>query len=192
MRSTHRLRALRSGRVLAAIAAVACTAVSGVACAEDVLGIYGGASIGQAKIEANVGTLSAGSFSENHSAWKVDFGIRPIPMVSAEGEFIHFGHPTGNVAGNPEDVDLKGTAAFGVFTLPIPVVDVFFKAGVARLNSSVNGALFHVSSTNTGFAAGAGVGYRIGSWGIRGEFERFNAIGGNPSLYSVGFTYTFL
>jgi len=188
----------RSSTVRANWHAIACASLAasalfgGAARAEDLLGLYGGASIGQAKIEANVGTLSPGSFNENHSAWKFDFGIRPIPLVSAEAEFIHFGNPTGNVAGNPEDVDLKGTAAFGVFNLPVPVVDVFVKAGLARLDSTVNSALFSLSRTNTGFAAGAGVGYRIGAWGIRGEYERFNAIGGNPSLYTVGFTYTFL
>ncbi len=191
MRIQHPLDCGRLRRIAAGASLALLALPLNAARAEDLLGLYGGASIGQAKIEANVGTISPGSFSENHSAWKVDFGIRPIPIVSAEGEFIHFGHPTGNVAGNPEDVDLKGAAAFGVFNLPIPVVDLFVKAGLARLDSTVNGALFHLSRTNTGFAAGAGVGYHIGSWGIRGEYERFNAIGGNPSLYTVGFTYTF-
>jgi len=192
MRHRHSVRPEFARRSLALLGGALAALALPAAHADDLIGIYGGASIGQSRIETNLGTVGPGSFRENHSAWKVDFGIRPIPMVSAEAEFIEFGHPTGNVAGNPEDVDVKGTAAFGVFTLPIPVVDVFVKAGVARLNSTVNGALFHVSTDNTGFAAGAGVGYRMGPWGIRGEYERFNATGGNPSLYSVGFTYTFL
>jgi hypothetical protein len=192
MRCTRLVRAFSSGLAFV-VAGVALVALPwGAARAVDVLGIYGGASIGQSRIDTNIGTVSAGSFRENHSAWKVDFGVKPIPMFGAEAEYIHFGHPTGNVAGNPEDVDLKGTAAFGVFTLPIPVVDLFVKAGAARLDTTVNGALFHLSRTDTGFAAGAGVGVKLGAWGIRGEWERFNGAGGNPQLYTAGFTYTFL
>jgi hypothetical protein len=26
---------------------------------------------------------------------------------------------------------------------------------------------------------------------VRGEYERFNAAGGNPGLFSLGFTWTF-
>lgn len=192
MRCTRLVRAFSSGLAFAVAGVVLATAPWGTARAEDALGIYAGGSIGQSRIETNVGTVSAGSFRENHSAWKVDFGIKPIPLLGAEAEYIHFGNPTGNVAGNPEDVDLKGTAAFAVLTLPIPVIDVFAKAGVSRLSTDANSALFHLSRTDTGFAMGAGVGFKLGAWGLRGEWERFNTAGGNPQLYTVGFTYTFL
>jgi hypothetical protein len=180
-------------KTLAALGCAAFTALPVTAAsAADLIGLYAGGSIGQARIEANVGSVSPGSFRENHSAWKAIVGVRPVPIVSAEAEYINFGHPNGNIGANPGDVDLKGTAAFGVFTLPIPVIDIYLKAGLARLDSTANGALFRVSRTNTGVAGGAGVQYRIGAWGIRGEYERFNAAGGHPSLYTFGVTWTFL
>jgi len=45
--------------------------------------------------------------------------------------------------------------------------------------------------TNTGFAAGAGAQFKLGSWAVRAEYERFNAAGANPSLVSLGVTWTF-
>lgn len=45
--------------------------------------------------------------------------------------------------------------------------------------------------TNTGFAGGAGTQFKIGSFAVRGEYERFNAAGGNPSLLSLGITWRF-
>ena len=47
-------------------------------------------------------------------------------------------------------------------------------------------------TTATTFAAGAGVQWQIGNWAIRGEYERFTALGENPSLITVGATWSFL
>jgi outer membrane protein with beta-barrel domain len=189
-KSSH--RGASSGMAVATALVLCALLPAAAAQAEDVLGLYAGGALGQARIEANVGTVSPGSFRENHSAWKAIVGVRPVPIISAEAEYINFGHPNGNIGANPAAVDLKGAAAFGIFTLPIPVIDVFVKAGLARLDSTATGALFHISRTDTNFAGGAGVQYRLGAWGIRGEYERFSAAGGNPSLYTFGVTYTFL
>ena len=54
---------------------------------------------------------------------------------------------------------------------------------------TANGA---ARTTATTFAAGAGVQWQIGNWAIRGEYERFTALGENPSLITVGATWSFL
>ena len=51
---------------------------------------------------------------------------------------------------------------------------------------------FAVNRINTRFAAGAGIQYRFGALGLRAEYERFDAAGGNPSLLSLGLAWTFL
>jgi opacity protein-like surface antigen len=102
---------------------------------------------------------------------------------------------------------MKGESAFGVLYLPVPIVDIFLKAGLARIDST---AATHTvcsggqpcptliadpepeSRANVGFAVGAGVQFKIGSLAVRGEYERFNAAGGNPSLLSVGIIWKFL
>jgi opacity protein-like surface antigen len=173
--------------------------------AGDFLGLYIGGAAGQSQVEANVPT--AGEFKENHSAFKVIAGIRPLSLIGAELSYIDFGHPSANINSAATDVTEKGADAFAVLYLPVPVVDVFIKAGLARLQSTTNSnrvgfgactvadpncSLFRLDRTNTSFAAGAGAQLKLGAWAVRAEYERFNAAGGNPSLVSLGVTWTFL
>jgi opacity protein-like surface antigen len=173
--------------------------------AGDLLGLYVGGAVGQSQVEANAPSI--GDFKQNHSAFKVIAGIRPISLIGAELSYIDFGHPSGSINAVSSDVSEKGADAFGVLYLPVPVVDVFVKAGLARLQSTLtsvkggvgtctianpNCALFRLDRTNTSFAAGAGAQVKFGSWAVRAEYERFNAAGRNPSLVSLGLTWTFL
>lgn len=181
--------------------------------AADVLGLYVGAAVGQSRVEADIPSI--GDFKENHSAFKVMAGIRPISLVGAEVSYIDFGHPTGSISDGvttlvSSDASQRGTAAFGVLYLPVPLVDVFVKAGAARLQSTETtvtnlpgvgsctvtdpgcGRLrLSQNRTNTGFAAGAGAQFKFGSFAVRAEYERFDAAGGNPNLASLGLTWTF-
>ncbi len=148
-------------------------------------------------------------------------GVRPISLVGAELAYLNFGHPNGTVGTIPGqvsgvpasavsgDVTMQGAAAFGVLYLPIPIVEVYAKTGLARLQTTaqstvrLNGpyscTLGHpscrfsadYSTTNTGFAAGVGAQYKIRSWAVRAEFERFSAAGENPRLICLGVTWTF-
>jgi opacity protein-like surface antigen len=178
---------------------------TGYAFADDLLGLYVGGAAGQSQVEANAPSI--GDFKQNHSAFKVIAGIRPISLIGAELSYIDFGHPSGSINAVSSNVSEKGADAFGVLYLPVPVVDVFVKAGLARLQSTLtsvkggigtctitnpNCALFRLDRTNTSFAAGAGAQVKFGSWAVRAEYERFNAAGGNPSLVSLGLTWTFL
>jgi opacity protein-like surface antigen len=195
--------------------------------AEDAPGLYLGAAFGQAKVEARdlpnplTGAPAFGNFKENHSAYQVTAGARPIPLVGAELAYFDFGHPQANVGSIPNpfvgaagnavsgDVRMKGSAAFGILYLPVPILDVYVKAGLARIESTartavtLSGPILCIvghpqcqfsrqhDATNTGFAAGAGVQYKLGSWAVRAEYERFNAAGSHPSLLSLGIAWTF-
>ncbi len=196
--------------------------------AADVLGLYVGGAAGQAHLEAdNLPNpdlsipYSISNLRENHSAYKFMVGMRPISLLGAEVAYMDLGHPSGIVGTIPigpavvpisADAGMKGTAAFGVLYLPVPIVEVFAKAGVARLQTTENTTFTlpapyaacvvtggpnctfssRYSATNTGFAAGAGAQFKFGSLAVRGEFERFSAAGGNPNLFSLGLTWTFL
>jgi Outer membrane protein beta-barrel domain len=178
---------------------------SGNALAEDLLGLYVGGAIGESRVEASTYPYGDEEFEQNHSAFKVMVGIRPITFLGGEISYIDFGHPSGSLFGYPADASIKGAAAFGVLFLPVPIVDVYVKAGLARLESTVNGGaplyltcgipcgppLFQLNRTNTSGAGGVGAQFRFGAWAVRAEYERFNAAGGNPSLFSAGITWTF-
>ena len=184
---------------------------SGKAVAGDSLGPYVGGAIGQSRVEATASAVSTDifpviykeDFDKTHAAFKVMLGVRPISLLGAELAYIDFGDPSGSLFGYPADVSLRGAAGFGVLYLPVPIVDVYVKAGVARLESTVNASFcspcacnicrysFQLNRTNTSGAGGVGAQYKFGSWAVRAEYERFNAAGGNPSLLSVGATWTF-
>ena len=182
----------------------------GNAMAEDSLGLYVGGAVGQSRVEASTssfygGYVPAQDFQENHSAFKVMVGVRPFSLFGGEVAYVGFGHPSGSLFGYPADASIKGAAAFGVLYLPIPIVDIYVKAGLARLESTVSGGdpypitcgipcgpqLFRLNRTNTSGAGGIGAQYKFSSWAVRAEYERFNAAGGNPSLLSAGITWTF-
>jgi hypothetical protein len=92
------------------------------------------------------------------------------------------------------------------------LLDIYLKAGLSRIQTSANTTVIwppgvatclvgvpdcghftiHNSATDTHFAAGAGAQFKLGSWAVRAEYERFDAAGGNPGLATVGLSWTFL
>jgi opacity protein-like surface antigen len=185
----------------------------GKAKADDLLGMYVGGAIGRSQVAAianstsfaRYGSNATGEFKQDHSAFKVMVGIRPISPIGAELVYVDLGHPSGSLFDYPADASIRGAAAFGSLYLPVPTVDIFIKAGAARLQSSLSGVVpylpicascvpprFEQNRTNTNFAAGAGAQFKFGSWAVRAEYERFSAAGEHPSLLSAGITWTFL
>jgi hypothetical protein len=172
----------------------------------DPVGIYFGAAAGQSRVEASAPGDWAGVFVENHTAFKVMTGVRPVSWAAAEAEYVDFGHPNGTVDSRAADVRMRGVAAFGLLHVSMPFVDGFVKAGIARLDSTTRGATdlqpllcipcqlnsFELRRTNTDFATGGGLQSSWGPWSARLEYEVFQAAGGNPRLLSLGLTWTFL
>lgn len=171
--------------------------------AQDLLGVYVGASAGQSRVDAEAPQYTPYEFSEHHSAFKVMAGIRALSFLGAEIEYVDLGHPSTTQVGIEADASVKGAAAYGMLYLPmgVPSLDLFGEGGVARMETTLNGAipcfncttqLFHFSRTDTHVAGGVGVQYRLGPIGIRGEYERFDTSNANPTMLSLGLTWTFL
>ena len=171
--------------------------------AVDLLGLYAGGSVGQSSVNADAGGFNSNPFDHNHVGFKLTAGVRPISLLGAEVSYIDFGHPSGNFGNTPGDVSLRGAAAFGMIYLPVPIIDVYGKLGLARLQSTASGAdnggcgpacqpgLFRLDRTDTRLAAGVGAQYKFGKLALRAEYERYDAAGGNPTLLSVGLNWTF-
>lgn len=178
------------------------------AAAADLIGLYVGGAVGQSQVRADApaGSGDSSSFKENHSAYKLMAGIRPLSPFGVEVAYVDLGRPNGKLGGLPADVSAKGTAAFAVlYLLPVPILDVYVKAGLARLKSSVDGLIqapcspgclvpapYHADNTTTSWAAGAGVQVKLGAWALRGEYEAFDTKVGRPGLATLGVTFTFL
>lgn len=216
-RSSHSLTSLR-----AAFAPALILCSLGAVAHANPLGLYVGAAYGQAHIRAELDGLSGangslgnlGRFDDTHSAFQAMLGIRPLSLIGAEVIYMDFGSSSIRGPGAPasgiseEQVSQKGAAAFAMLYLPVPVIDVYLKAGLAHVTTdmSATATLPGVgtcpvdnpgcatrsgsrSSTDDSFAYGAGVQWKLGSWAVRGEYERFDAAGANPSLLSIGMTY---
>lgn len=154
------------------------------------LDFYIGAGVGQSDVDLSADDISAIDFDPKDMGWKVIGGLRVASMFGAELEYIDFGKPDGEDA----EVKLKGLAAFGLFyiPMPLPVLDIYAKAGLARVDADIDVGIDSFSTDDTKFAYGAGLQLNFGSLAIRGEYERFKVEGAKPSLLSVSFTKSFL
>jgi len=190
---TLRLRPAALLAVTTVLTAVASSPVPAV----DILGFYAGAAAGQAQVTLGAPGISTAGFSENHSAYKFMVGVRPISLIGAELSYIEFGHPAGSLGSLSADARIAGTAGFGMLYLPIPLpfLDLYAKAGAARLKSTIRGTApvigaFRVEASGTRPGAGVGAQLKFGSLAVRAEYERFDVPGGYPGLVTLGFTKT--
>lgn len=217
----------RSALVLAALIPWSLGATA-VARADDLPGFYVGAAFGQAHVRVRPGNVIPNAngpvpgLDMTHSAFKAIVGVRPLPFLGAEVSYMDFGKTSSRtgqtiqgvqtVVVESEQASQKGESAFALLYLPVPVIDVYVKVGLARITTdygvtylgttpgvgtcamnvpNCGTALLTASrdSTDTGFAYGAGLQWKLGQWAVRGEYERFDAAGANPSLFSIGMTY---
>jgi hypothetical protein len=208
--------AMRRTIVRVLLLAFGTTCASTRALADDPLGIYVGAAIGESHVrtakEINGDTGYVYQFDQYHGAWKVTAGIRPTSALGVELDYIDFGNPSSsNITGlgGISQADAKALTLFGVGYLPLPVtfLDIYGKLGVAKLHltttevppvpfcpvgvTSCLPTTFNTSTSSTNFAYGVGVQGKIGSLAIRMEYERISAAGGNPDLFSLGVAWTF-
>src|SRR6266403_2054896 len=192
---------LRNGRLRGALARLllgATTIVfSHTARADNLLGLYIGGGVGQSHVRSDLGAFSnLGEFVENHTGWKALIGVRPISLLGAELEYADLGHSASGVGPVPPGLVYR--------PLPLPIFDVYGKAGFSRLRTEVNASWrcvapitcvanpsFHQDSTDTRFAYGAGAQAKFLSLGVRVEYERISEPGGSPDLYSIIATWTF-
>jgi hypothetical protein len=186
--------------------------------ADTPLGVYVGAAFGASLSRSGENTAfdyNALRFHQDGVARKGFVGIRPLPMLGVELAYIDFG----NASGPPPPSTIFGyfkdnsketaTTLFGVGYLPlsVPFLKLYGKLGAARLHTDaqvsylpptcplgLNCTVPYTVRQNkwtTDFAYGAGAQARFGSVGIRAEYERISASGGNPDLFSLGLAWIF-
>jgi len=169
---------------------------AGVAHADNGM-LYVGAGISN----DNLRDIAATNSNLNSTNWKVWAGVRPISLFAVEADYMDLGsqNVTTNLSTTTSSthVDYKAFAGYAVGYLPVPLpwVDVFGKAGLARWSSSggntVTGpgaGFFSLSDNGTQFAWGVGGQVHFGNLGARLEYENFsirNTSGANLVSLSV-------
>ncbi len=180
--------------------------------AADLLGLYVGGAIGESHVR-----FDGLDFQENYSAWKLLAGIRPLAWVGAEFDYMDFGRSSASgqitlpVVTSPTPfakatADAQATALYGLLylPLPLPLLDIYGKAGVARLQSSVGATRtlpelfcqdptcrFQRSVIDVHLAYGVGVQVKVTHFAVRAEYERISVSSGDPDLLSLGLSWSF-
>jgi opacity protein-like surface antigen len=196
-----------------AVLAIAMSAPCAQAFAANPLGLYVGGGVGRADVEVDrLGSVPLG-FDKQHVGWKLLIGVRPISIVGAEFEYIDFGHPSTVIGNANSDAMARGPAVFalGYLPLPLPLLDVYGKLGLARLQTTATASLVvplgapctsnnpipftcgpeKLDRTDNHFAWGAGTQIKLPHFAVRAEYERFSTSVGNPDFLSVGMTWSF-
>jgi hypothetical protein len=191
--------------------------------AADPLGFYIGGALGRSTTRNDQIVFTSPfvipqsyDLDEHHTAWKAMLGLRPIPVLGAELEYLDFGHPSvsSTFAELPLEADarVKGPALFavGYIPLPIPLLDIYAKVGLAHLQTTVNATnvghyicsaacpniawipgVYHLNRTAWSGAYGVGAQLKLSSIAVRVEYERVSESGGDPDLLSLGITWGF-
>jgi len=119
----------------------------------------------------------------SNTSWKAYAGVRPLSWLAAEGDYIDLGSNSGtNSAGSSGTTNGSAFAAYavGFLPIPLPIVDIFGKVGLARWkydgNVTPSGGLgaSAFSTKGTDVAWGIGAQAQISMLGARLEYENFN------------------
>ena len=142
----------------------------------------------------NLKDISVTASDLNSTNWKIWAGLRPISVFAVEADYIDLGSETVTSPGTSTHVNYKAFTGYAVGYVPIPVpfLDVFGKAGLARWSSSGSSSfggpgLFSLSDSGTQFAWGIGAQVHVGNFGARLEYENFGVRNTNgANLVSLG------
>jgi OOP family OmpA-OmpF porin len=183
-------------KLLPALSLVLAAAVGSTAQAAD-NGFYLGAGVSDAKIDDVFG--SGSDLDLDNTAWKIIAGFRPIDHFAVEANYMDLGsetHDFGALASAKTDAKALAAYAVGFLPLPVPFLDIYGKAGLARwkLDGRTSGvALTRFDDSGTEFAWGGGAQVRFGSLAARLEYENIDIKNTNGlDLYTLGVTWTFL
>jgi opacity protein-like surface antigen len=180
------------------LVAFAILALAGTCASAADNGIYLGAAIsGDATLHVS---QFQGNLDINNRPYKLILGIRPLDHFGVEVNYLDFG--SAKQAFVVPDVGINAKAkfydAFAVGYLPLPLVDLYAKAGLVRWDTDVQlttiaGPQPRISDSGTDFAFGAGAQVRFGSLAARLEYERFEVSNSDKvDILSLGVTWTFL
>lgn len=169
--------------------AVALALFAGAAHAAD-NGFYLGAAISQSKIDG-----IAGNFDLDDTGYKLIAGFRPLDVFAVELNYMDLGRDSTTIGAAAFKAEATALAGFGMLMLPLPLVDLYVKAGVASWEAK--GTLSSVTVSRlkddgTEFAYGAGAQLHFGSLAARLEYESFDIDNTDGvDLFSLGMTWTF-
>jgi hypothetical protein len=194
-----KLRLIGSFAVLSVLGCLTCTR----AMAANPVGFYFGGGFGASYSDAKLNDYYYYPYGYHYqgTGWQAMLGIRPIPFLGAELEYLDFGGPDYGPYGSPySNASSRAAAAFAVGYMPVPFtgIDFYAKLGAGRLESQYDypplgyGSLpySHQDLKETGFAYGVGVQFHLGPVALRTEYQQILTLN-DPALLSIAVAFTF-
>ncbi len=170
--------------VVLAGALLGSAAVAPLSAAED--GFYLSGALGAAQQNYDTQTFDAHG---SQTGYKFALGFRPIDLLAAEVSYVDFGRAFNGI----NYADTNAVGAFALAFLPIPLIDVYGKVGLAEWRTDAQSPGFGFHRTGANVAYGAGVGTSWGNIGARVEYERYEVSHSNDmGMASIGVVWTFL
>lgn len=161
----------------------------------DAPAAYVGAGVTQADIDHIFG--SGNSLNLHSTAWKAFAGFRPISSIAVEADYMDLRSNSRSFGFLTSQANVHAFAAYavGFLPLPLPFLDVFGKAGLARwdLSGHTDPSFFALDNHGTDFAWGGGGQLHYGPWAARLEYEQFQVR--NPAevkAVTLGISFNFL
>jgi len=195
-------------RLMTSMLLCAGLAASTAASADDLLGLYVGAGVGQSQLKQDYWQIDS-----HTTGWKLVAGWRPLSFVGAEIDYADLGSKDvsyfGTTGYTQVSTKARAASAYAVGYLPVPApwLSLYVKGGATRVTADTHGSTspggcpvslapcgpnyFTTDSTSTKFAWGAGAEFKFGLPGIRVEYERLNGPQGDNALLSVAATLNF-
>ena len=172
-------------RRIIAVSVAAALLASGTAVAANT-GLYVGGALGQSESGVRNSNFN---FTDRDSGYQLIAGFRPVSLVAVELNYVDLG----KFAVGGAQAKTKAVAGYIVGFLPVPVIDIYGKLGLAswKTDATAPGLSLHITGSDP--AAGAGVQVHFGGLAARLEYEVFDAKEvAKPTLLSLGLTFTFL
>jgi OOP family OmpA-OmpF porin len=149
-------------------------------------GFYVGAGLGQSESGVRSGSFN---FKDRDTGYKLIAGFRPLDLFAAELNYVDLGHP----ASGTQQSKTKAVDAFAMVFLPLPIVDVYGKAGLLSWKTDASSPTLSFNKSGSDFAWGGGVQLHLGRFAARLEYEALNASElAKPTFLTLGATYIFL
>lgn len=177
---------MKSASIVAALAALL---MSSAVVAQ---GVYVGGAGLQSRFDSD--DFDVEDVDDEDTGWKLFAGIRPHQYFAIEGGFTQFGQAEAPAVavGGPFEAKAEAFSLFGVGIIPAGPVDLFVKAGAARIDAEGNVGAVFFDDKATEFAYGAGVQLNLGRLGFRAEYEKFDTdVIGDLDVISLGVVFSF-
>jgi hypothetical protein len=170
----------------------ACVAAPGAALAAD-NGFYLGLASSEVSSDYAVSAASSSGAADDRGL-KAIVGFRPLDSFAIEANYVDMGETNLAVAFPPSTltIDSEALSVSAVGLIALPFVDLYGRVGVSRWESEASLLGGAQKETGTDPTYGAGAQFRVGSFALRFEYERFEIEDDSSDLVSIGFTYTFL